>query len=81
MKKHGQRMIGLGIFFLFLLAIASDSGNLAPLSLFALSALSGSLILLGNLFSQPRKKRRVAQRRPVSAMPVRGEVMAFRTAA
>ena len=66
MKKHGQRMEVIGMLALFARAMASDGGVIGLLPLVLLSALSVGVILLGNLFTRPRRKHRNARRTPVS---------------
>ena len=67
MKKHGKRMELIGMLALFALAMASDSGNIAILPLFVLGSLSVGLILLGDMFTRPRRKYRGVKRQPVAA--------------
>lgn len=79
MKKHGQRMEIIGMLALFLLAMASDGGKLGLLPLFLLAGLSIGLILLGDLFTRPRRKvRRTTARRQSGAVILRPD---FRKAA
>ena len=66
MKKHGKRMEGIGLLALFVLAMASDGGNIGLLPLFLLAGLSVGLILLGDMFTRPRRKYRAVSR-PVAA--------------
>ena len=58
MKKHGQRMELAGALALFVLAMASDGGHLEVGTLILLVGLSIGLILLGDLFTRPRRKHR-----------------------
>ncbi len=84
MKKHGYRMMGLGMLALFLLAMASDGGNLGMVPLTLLASLSIGLILLGDMFTRPRRKYRNAARHvsaPVRAIPMQQPVSAARSAA
>lgn len=67
MKKHGKRMELIGMLALFALAMASDSGNIAILPLFVLGSLSVGLILLGDMFTRPRRKYRGVKRQPAAA--------------
>lgn len=67
MKKHGKRMELIGMLALFVLAMASDGGNIGLLPLFVLGSLSIGLILLGDMFTRPRRKYRNIQRRPAAA--------------
>lgn len=61
MKKHGQRMELIGMLALLLLAMASDGGVLGIVPLLVLASLSIGLILLGDMFTRPRKKRPAAR--------------------
>ena len=63
MKKHGKRMELIGMLALFVLAMASDGGNIAIL----LGSLSVGLILLGDMFTRPRRKYRGVKRQPAAA--------------
>ena len=67
MKKHGKRMELIGMLALFVLAMASDGGNIGLLPLFLLAGLSVGLILLGDMFTRPRRKARSTQRRAAPA--------------
>ncbi len=81
MKKHGQRMMGLGMLALLLLAMASDAGHLGLVPLSLLAAFNVALILVGDMFTRPRRKhRRTARTAPAAlhAAPLRP---AFRPAA
>ena len=62
MKKHGKRMEGIGLLALFVLAMASDGGNIGLLPLVLLAGLSVGLILLGDMFTRPRRKYRGTRR-------------------
>ena len=62
MKKHGKRMELIGMLALFALAMASDGGNIGLLPLVLLAGLSVGLILLGDMFTRPRRKYRSAHR-------------------
>ena len=68
MKKHGKRMELIGMLALFVLAMASDGGNIGLLPLFLLTGLSVGLILLGDMFTRPRRKYRNVHRQ--AAAPV-----------
>lgn len=70
MKKHGERMEAIGALTLLLLAMASDGGNIGLPLLFVLGALSVSLILLGDMFTRPRRKHRNARQAPAASSPV-----------
>ncbi len=67
MKKHGKRMELIGALALFALAMASDGGNIGLLPLALLAALSVGLILLGDMFTRPRRKYRNVQRHAAPA--------------
>ena len=67
MKKHGKRMELIGMLALFALAMASDGGNIGLLPLALLAGLSVGLILVGDMFTRPRRKYRNVQRHTVSA--------------
>ena len=69
MKKHGQRMEGIGLTALFALAMASDSGIIGILPLILLAVLSCALILVGDMFTRPRRKARSVRTMP-AAEPV-----------
>ena len=58
MKKHGKRMEAIGMLALFALAMASDGGKIGVLPLVVLAGLSVGLILLGDMFTRPRRKYR-----------------------
>ena len=62
MKKHGKRMELIGALALFALAMASDGGNIGLLPLVLLAGLSVGLILLGDMFTRPRRKYRSTRR-------------------
>ncbi|MBR5537263.1 MAG: hypothetical protein IKU58_05135 [Clostridia bacterium] len=62
MKKHGKRMELIGALALFALAMASDGGNIGLLPLALLAGLSVGLILLGDMFTRPRRKYRNTSR-------------------
>ena len=62
MKKHGKRMELIGALALFVLAMASDGGNIGLLPLVLLAGLSVGLILLGDMFTRPRRKYRSTRR-------------------
>lgn len=66
MKKHGKRMELIGMLALFALAMASDGGNIGILPLFLLGSLSIGLILLGDMFTRPRRKYRGVRRQPAA---------------
>lgn len=68
MKKHGKRMELIGMLALFVLAMASDGGQIGLLPLFLLAGLSIGLILLGDMFTRPRRKYRNVKRQ--TAAPV-----------
>ncbi len=81
MKKHGKRMEVLGGAALFVVAMASDSGNLSLAATVLLGLLCISCMLVGEMFTHPRKKR---VRRPapaVTAIPAMRQVSSFRQAA
>ena len=61
MKKHGKRMEAIGMLALFALAMASDGGKIGVLPLVVLAGLSVGLILLGDMFTRPRRKYRSAR--------------------
>ena len=65
MKKHGKRMERIGLLALFALAMASDGGTLDILPLVLLASLSVALILVGDMFTRPRRKYR-SSRRPAT---------------
>ena len=67
MKKHGKRMELIGMLALFVLAMASDGGNIGLLPLALLAGLSVGLILVGDMFTRPRRKVRTAMRRTAPA--------------
>lgn len=67
MKKHGERMEATGTLALLLLAMASDGGWIGLPLLFVLGALSVGLILLGDMFTRPRRKYRNARQPAASA--------------
>lgn len=67
MKKHGKRMEAAGTLSLLLLAMASDGGRIGLPLLFVLCALSVGLILLGDMFTRPRRKYRNARQTAASA--------------
>lgn len=69
MKKHGQRMEGIGLVALLVLAMASDAGKIGILPLVLLAILSCALILVGDMFTRPRRKARTVRRAP-AAQPV-----------
>lgn len=69
MKKHGKRMELIGMLALFVLAMASDGGNISLLPLVLLGSLSIGLILLGDMFTRPRRKYRNVSR-PATAPAV-----------
>ena len=69
MKKHGKRMEAIGMLALFALAMASDGGNIGLLPLVLLAGLSVGLILLGDMFTRPRRKARTVRTVP-AAEPV-----------
>ena len=62
MKKHGKRMEAIGMLALFALAMASDGGNIGLLPLALLAGLSVGLILVGDMFTRPRRKYRTVRR-------------------
>ena len=66
MKKHGKRMELIGLLALFALAMASDGGNIGLLPLFVLAGLSIGLILVGDMFTRPRRKYRNVRRQTAS---------------
>lgn len=68
MKKHGKRMELIGMLALFVLAMASDGGQIGLLPLFLLAGLSIGLILVGDMFTRPRRKHRNVKRQ--TAAPV-----------
>ena len=67
MKKHGKRMELIGMLALFVLAMASDGGKIGLLPLFLLAGLSIGLILVGDMFTRPRRKYRGVKRQPAAA--------------
>ena len=73
MKKHGKRMELIGMLALFALAMASDGGNIGILPLFLLGSLSIGLILLGDMFTRPRRKHRNVKRQPAAPVILRPE--------
>ena len=73
MKKHGKRMELIGMLALFALAMASDGGNIGILPLFVLGSLSIGLILLGDMFTRPRRKYRNVKSQPVAPVILRPE--------
>ena len=73
MKKHGKRMELIGMLALFALAMASDGGNIGILPLFLLGSLSIGLILLGDMFTRPRRKYRNVKRQPTAPVILRPE--------
>ena len=78
MKKHGKRMEGIGLLALFVLAMASDSGNIGLLPLFLLTGLSVGLILVGDMFTRPRRKHRTVRHQEAQPVILRPQ---FRQAA
>ena len=73
MKKHGKRMELIGMLALFALAMASDGGNIGILPLFVLGSLSIGLILLGDMFTRPRRKYRNVKCQPAAPVILRPE--------
>ena len=73
MKKHGKRMELIGMLALFALAMASDGGNIGILPLFLLGSLSIGLILLGDMFTRPRRKYRNVKHQPAAPVILRPE--------
>ena len=73
MKKHGKRMELIGMLALFALAMSSDGGNIGILPLFLLGSLSIGLILLGDMFTRPRRKYRNVKRQPAAPVILRPE--------
>ncbi len=73
MKKHGKRMELIGMLALFALAMASDGGNIGILPLFVLGSLSIGLILLGDMFTRPRRKYRNVKPQPAAPVILRPE--------
>ena len=71
MKKHGKRMELIGLLALFALAMASDGGNIGLLPLFVLASLSIGLILVGDMFTRPRRKYRNVRRQTASPVILR----------
>ena len=71
MKKHGKRMELIGLLALFALAMASDGGNIGLLPLFVLAGLSIGLILVGDMFTRPRRKYRNVRRQTASPVILR----------
>ncbi len=69
MKKHGERMELIGALALLLLAMASDGGNIGLPLLFMLGGLSVGMILLGDMFTRPRRKHRNARHSPAAPSP------------
>ena len=78
MKKHGKRMELIGMLALFVLAMASDGGQIGLLPLFLLAGLSIGLILLGDMFTRPRRKYRNVKRQAAAPVILRPD---FRQAA
>jgi hypothetical protein len=78
MKKHGKRMELIGMLALFVLAMASDGGKIGLLPLFLLAGLSIGLILLGDMFTRPRRKYRNVRRQAATPVILRPD---FRQAA
>ena len=74
MKKHGKRMELIGMLALFALAMASDGGKIGLLPLFLLAGLSVGLILLGDMFTRPRRKYRHVNRQAVSPVILRPDL-------
>lgn len=56
----------IGMLALFVLAMASDGGVIGILPLFLLGSLSIGLILLGDMFTRPRRKYRGVKRQPAA---------------
>ena len=81
MKKHGKRMEVLGGCALFVVAMASDSGNLSVAATVLLGLLCISFMLVGEMFTHPRKKRARRPVPPVTAMPCGQGVISYRRAA
>ncbi|MBQ7491284.1 MAG: hypothetical protein IJT76_01605 [Clostridia bacterium] len=75
MKKHGQRMELLGGLGLLWLAMASDGGIIGVLPTVLLGLLCVSVLLLGDMFTRPRKRR--ARRASPAARPVPANVVPF----
>ena len=75
MKKHGQRMELAGS--LSLLWLASDGGGIGVLPLLVLAGLSVGLILLGDMFTRPRKKYSTARRQAAGSLYPRQKTGAF----
>ena len=71
MKKHGKRMELIGLLALFALAMASDGGNIGLLPLFVLAGLPIGLILVGDMFTRPRRKYRNVRRQTASPVILR----------
>lgn len=71
MKKHGKRMERIGMLALFALAMASDGGKIGILPLFLLGSLSIGLILLGDMFTRPRRKYRGVKGQPAATVILR----------
>ena len=71
MKKHGQRMELAGGLSLLWLAMASDGGSIGVLPLLVLAGLSVGLILLGDMFTRPRRKYRTARRQAAGSLSPR----------
>lgn len=77
MKKHGQRMELAGGLSLLWLAMASDGGSIGVLPLLVLAGLSVGLILLGDMFTRPRKKSSTARRQAAGSLYPRRKTGAF----
>lgn len=77
MKKHGQRMELAGGLSLLWLAMASDGGSISVLPLLVLAGLSVGLILLGDMFTRPRKKYRTTRRQAAGSLYPRQKTGAF----
>ena len=71
MKKHGKRMELIGMLALFVLAMASDGGQIGLLPLFLLAGLSIGLILVGDMFTRPRRKYRNVRRQAAATVILR----------
>lgn len=70
MKKHGRRMELLGGLALLWIAMASDGGILSVTGTVLLGLLSISCMLVGEMFTRPRKRRaRRAASAAVSVLP------------
>ena len=70
MKKHGLRMEFIGMVAMIVLAMASDADKIGGLPLLLLIALSSALILVGDMFTRPRRKARAVRRKAPAAQPV-----------